>query len=409
MGSDRQPRIADLSSPAARAALDEWARGPHFRRGRLGLAEFLRKRFDPPLARALAEQFELRQLAGPKFAFPERMLLHRKGLEQATRLEVARWRARRVKDFAPKSPIIDATCGLGADSLALIEAGLTVLCLEADEETSRFAAHNLLEVGGRNCVVLGSAQAAPVRGEYWLIDPDRRDEGPRSHQPERWSPPLSVALGIARGARGACIKLAPGFDGKQLTSEALGPGAWLATWVSAGGELRECCLWGGEWATHAAAGEREVVSLAADAARRAPATLRAVPETVEALDPAEAAQIRYLAEPDPALIRSGLLGNVARIVGARPLAAQIAYLGAQEPIEHPLLRAWPVRDSCALDPKRVRRMLAEHDVGTIEVRKRGHPDAAEVLAKRLAGPGKQHGMLAIARLARGHQAYLLGR
>ncbi len=412
MGSDRQPRIAELFSSAARAALDEWADRPRAASDRLGLASFLRSRFEPQLARALAEQFELRQRAASKFAQPWRMLLHRKGLEQATRLDVARWRAARVKHFAPKSAIIDATCGLGADALALLEQGLPTLALECDETTAQMAAHNILELTGRECVILGTTVAAPVRGQYWIVDPDRRGDGQRSLDPETWLPPLSVVLGLVRSARGACIKLAPAFDCDQLSASDLGTTAWRPSWVSAGGELRECSLWTGEWAQDAKSGEREAVLLGANGAGESAgvrASLIAMPVAVEALDPEAAASVRWLAEPDPAVIRSGLLGNVALRAGARPLAEQIAYLGSMEPIDDPLLRAWPVVASCPLDPKRVRRMLTEHDIGTIEVRKRGHPDPAEVLAKRLAGSGKEHGLLAVARLERGHQAYLLGR
>ncbi len=412
MGSDRQPRIAELFSSAAKAALDEWANHPRAASDRLGLASFLRARFEPQLARALAEQFDLRQRAASKFAEPRRMLLHRKGLEQATRLDVARWRAARVKHFAPKSAVIDATCGLGADALALIDQGLATLALDCDETTAQMAAHNILELTGRECVILGSAIAAPVRGQYWIVDPDRRDAGLRSLDPEAWSPPLSVALGLARSAHGACIKLAPAFDSDLLSASELGLRFWRPSWVSAGGELRECSLWSGEWAPGARDGEREAVLLGAHGVGESAgvrASLIGVPVAVEALEPEAAANVRWLAEPDPAIIRSGLLGNVALRAAARPLAEQIAYLGSMEPIDDPLLRAWPVVASCPLDPKRVRRMLTEHDVGTIEVRKRGHPDPAEVLAKRLAGSGARHGLLAVARLERGHQAYLLGR
>ncbi len=412
MGSDRQPRIAELCSPAARTALDEWASHPRAASDRLGLASFLRSQFEPQLARALAEQFDLRQRAGLKFAQPRHMLLHRKGVEQATRLDVARWRAARVKHFAPKSTVIDATCGLGADAHALIGESLATLAIDSDETTAQMAAHNILELTGRECVILGSSAVAPVRGQYWLVDPDRRGDGQRSLDPETWSPPLSVALGLARSARGACIKLAPAFDWELLSAAELGATAWRPSWVSAGGELRECSLWSGEWAPGAQRGEREAVLLGADGVGESPsvrASLIGVPVAIEALEPEAAAKVRWLAEPDPALIRSGLLGNAALRAGARPLADQIAYLGSMEPIDDPLLRAWAVVASCPLDPKRVRRMLTEHDVGTIEVRKRGHPDPAEVLAKRLAGSGARHGLLAVARLERGHQAYLLGR
>ncbi len=403
MGSDRQSRIAELCSEPACAALAEWSTRPRAGADRLGLAKFLRSRFAPELARDLAEQFELRQRAAAKFAQPARMVLQRKGLEQATRLEVARWRAKRVKHFAPKSAIVDATCGLGADALALIGEGLATLALERDELTASMAAHNLRELTGRNCVVLGSALKAPVRAHYWYMDPDRRAEGARGLDPESWSPPLSAVLGLARAARGACIKMPPGIELGRCDLPDPNSSPWHPTWVSAGGELRECSLWCGEWAGAAQPGEREVARLDSGA------TLCAVPLSVVAWEVESAAQVRWLAEPDPALIRSGLLGNVALRTGARPLASQIAYLGSMNPIDDPLLEAWPVLATCALDPKHVRRMLAAHDVGSIEVRKRGHPEAAEVLAKKFAGPGSRHGSLAIARLERGHIAYLLGR
>ncbi|MEO6710432.1 MAG: hypothetical protein ABIP42_12700, partial [Planctomycetota bacterium] len=243
------------------------------------------------MARALAEQFDLRQRAATKFADPARMLLHRKGLEQATRLDVARWRGARVKHFAPKSAIVDATCGLGADALALIEAGLQVLALERDEWTASLAAHNLREMTGRNCVVLASAETAPVRADYWCIDPDRRGSGAQALDPRSWSPPLSVAMNLARAARGACIKLAPGIDLVRcpLPDAAVWP--WHASWVSAGGELRECTLWCGEWAGDARPGEREVVALDRGA------SLREEPRSVAAWEPEEASALRWIAEP----------------------------------------------------------------------------------------------------------------
>jgi hypothetical protein len=403
MGSNRQPRIAELGSEAARAALAEWSLRPAATADRLGLAAFLRARFPPELARALAEQFDLRQRAGAKFADPARVLVQRKALEQATRLDVARWRARRVKNFAPKSPVVDATCGLGADTLALLEAGVSTAALERDEGIAAMADHNLRALAGRNCVVLGSVENPPFRANYWCIDPDRRAAPGTSLQPERWSPPLSVALALARASSGACIKLAPGIELERCSLPDVRAWPWRPAWVSAGGELRECSLWCGEWAPDAAAGEREAVLLDSGA------SICARPLQVAPWESESVLGLRWLADPDPALIRSGLLGNVAERAGARPLAPLIAYLGSMEPIEDRLLDALPVLAACALDPKHVKRMLALHDIGSIEVRKRGHPEAAEVLARKFAGPGSRRGVLAIARLERGHVAYLLGR
>ncbi|HUR27453.1 MAG TPA: class I SAM-dependent methyltransferase [Planctomycetota bacterium] len=402
MPSDRQPRIAELRSETASAALAEWSARHAAATDRLGLATFLRARFPPNLARALAEQFELRQRAGTKFAEPARMLFERKALEQATRIDVARWRAARVKQFAPNGAVIDATCGLGADTIALAEAGIRVLGIEYDETLAALAAHNLRESTGRDCVVVASAAALPSRAFHAYFDPDRRAAGARGLDPERWSPPLSVAIACARTLRGTCIKLAPAIELESCALPDQGEFPWHPIWVSAGGELRECSLWCGEWAGDSRQGEREAVKLDANA------SLSAVPLAVDALEAEAALRVRWLADPDPAVIRSGLLGNVAARSRSRPLAPKIAYLGSLDAIDDPLLDARPVLAACALDPKHVKRMLAEHDVGALEVRKRGHPEPAEVLARKFAGPGSRRGVLVVARLERGHAAYLLG-
>lgn len=409
MGSNRQPRVDELCAPRATAALEEWAAGGHAHSDTLGLAGFLRDRFEPELARALAELHALRLRAEKKFAPVERMLLHRKGLEQATRLDVAAWRAARIKSYAPTSTLVDATCGLGADSIAMLRAGLPTLALESDERTASFAAHNLNDATGRKCVVLGSAVAAPVIASYWYVDPDRREAGRASLDPRSWSPPLPLALSIVQASSGACLKLAPSFDLALHAPVWERNRPWRAAWVSAGGELRECSLWFGEWAGTDQPGEREAVVLRETSTGPACLSLCELPQQVAAHTMRDAAAVRWLAEPDAAVIRAGLIGNVARRAGARPLAAQLAYLGSQQAIDDPLLQSWPVLGSAPLDPKRVRRLLAEHDIGPIEVRKRGHPEAAEVLARRFAGTGRRRGQLAIARLERGHVAYLLGQ
>ena len=115
----------------------------------------------------------------------------------------------------------------------------------------------------------------------------------------------------------------------------------------------------------------------------------------------------WIAEPDPALIRSGLLGALAHEQGLAPLAPEIAYLGGDHPPHSPFLRGYEVLGGAPLDRRRVRRLLAEHDVGPLVAKKRGHPEPAEALAKRFRGSGSRRGWLLVARLEGGHRAYLV--
>ena len=114
----------------------------------------------------------------------------------------------------------------------------------------------------------------------------------------------------------------------------------------------------------------------------------------------------FLHDPDPCLVRSRLLGTLAAELDLRGLHPMIALLAGEAPAQSPFLDTFRVLGSAPLDKRRVRELLRAHDVGAIEVRKRGHPDPAEVLAKRFKGPGTRRGTLFVVRLESGHRAYL---
>lgn len=367
--------------------------------GTLATVEALRARLGPGLGRRAAALHNLRLRSIGRFPEGYLPFMNRKGLEQATPHAVAAERASQVRARIQASHIWDATCGIGADLLALA-AGGEALGTDLDEESARFAGENLRRAGRTSTVVRADAGRSPWRpglARAVLLDPDRRRDGRRQGDPGLWSPSLSTCLEIAGGFEGACVKLPPGLDPELL------PGGGSLRWVSLDGELRELSLWLGELAQDRP--EREAVALGHDGRC---IELSGAPVEVRALSSEEAREIAWLAEPDPALIRAGLVGLIASLTGLAPLAPRLAYLGCTTaPESSPWLRTWRVLGTAPLDRKRVRRLLREHDIGPLTVKKRGHPDPADVLARRFEGPGQQPGLLAVARLERGHIALLL--
>ena len=105
----------------------------------------LRRHIDADLAAAVLDQISLRRRAvakiGPAAAS---MLWTRDGLEQATRGDVSRWRADRLKD-AGFTHVVDLGCACGADARACLDAGLEVTAVEVDPVTAELARHNLPE------------------------------------------------------------------------------------------------------------------------------------------------------------------------------------------------------------------------------------------------------------------------
>jgi hypothetical protein len=331
------------------------------------------------------------------------MWLTRKGLEQATRSLVGRIRAHRIAEIFPRGTVLDATSGVGGDALELAVAGLRVVAADLDRDHAAIAASNLARMGHAPWAVVARAEQPACRADVIVIDPDRRTRGRRTLDPASWSPPWSETVKAASGFRGACVKLAPAFEPSAPAVGSFdGPHAW--EWWSDAGELVEVCLWLG-----GLAGERRGARAAVRIERGArPLVFSAEPCEVEALEPPEAAAAAWLADPDPALIRSGLLGAFARSIDARPLGPRIAFLGGARRPASPWIRSWLVLESAPADPRSVRAMLARHGIGRCDVLRRGHPSPTEELERVFRGRGRRRGLLAVARLARGHRAFLLG-
>lgn len=373
----------------------------------LGLITLLQKRLPPELARAAAGLWELRHRAVRRFPTMSLPYLTKKGLAQASSEVVARRRAARVVARAPSARALDATCSVGADSVALALAGVHVTSCDRDLACTQLTRANLAVHGLRARVAVADATRPAVSADLYLCDPDRRDDGRRSLDPRSWSPTLEATLRTAAGFSGACLKLAPALDPSLLEeAEAAALPADLPRrreWLSRAGELVEVALWTGSLADEA---PEERVATRLDRAG-GESSFAGRPTTVAPLSESAAAEVAWIADPDPALLRSGLLGTFATSLGLAPLAAQIAYLGGAERPQSPFLRNWRVLGSVPLDRKRVRALLAEHDIGPLRVRKRGHSDPPETLERRFRGSGSRWGDLLVARLERGHRAYLV--
>jgi len=379
----------------------------------LRAASWLRKRLPAEVARRAAELLALRVRARGRFSDAESCYLTRKGLQQATRTAVARARARHIAAHtACDETVLDATCGVGGDSLALAEQGLRVVSADREFETARCCLANLARLDVRPWVVLTDATRAAVKASYWVLDPDRRPTGDRREGPEMWAPPLLECIRLLRRTRGACLKLPPGMDPLRLGAALAEAGDdrpvhWQ--WVSHRRELCELALWFGDWVGSRAPESDGCEALALDLAGRQETRLWGPRERVSALDHEAAARVAWMAEPDPAVIRSGLVGKLARSEGLRPLGPRLAYLGGDRRPSSALLSTWRVVEACRADARLVRQMLGRHDVGPVTVMKRGHPDDAQTLAKRFAGPGERPGLLAVARTSAGHLALLLAK
>ncbi len=351
------------------------------------LALGTRLRLDHPaaLAAAAVTQHRLRQQAEPKFGTSAAVLFFTQdALEQATRRSVARARARRLVD-AKVTAVVDLGCGIGGDLVELARAGVRVRGVERDPLRAAIARANLAALGLDGEVVEGDlAEVEPAPDEVPFLDPARRDDRGRVFDPAAMSPPWDV---VARHlSQPAVVKTMPGFP-HQLVPEGV-----EAQWVSDGGDLVELCLWGPGLAT---------------APRRATA-LPSGAEIVGFGDPGEVGEVGdWLHEPDDAVIRAGLVGELAARMGGRLVDPHLAYVTTDGPSPDPLARSFRVVEEIPHREKAMRAALTAHDVGTLTVKKRGVDIVPEQLVKRLRLKGTQPATVMLARIGDGARAFLV--
>ncbi len=373
----------------------------------------------PDLVAAVLSQSRLRSRAHAKFGeFAERMLFTEAGLEQATRLAVA---ARHAGRFARAGVrrVADLGCGIGADALAIAALGIEVVAVDRDEVTAAIAAHNLAPfpnarvewadaatfAATASFTGSGSSAASPAAGpatgtssvadfDGVYLDPARRSEHGRLRDPADWSPPLGFAFEHARAARAGGVKLGPGID------RGLIPGDCEAQWVSVDHEVVELGLWFGAAASEGVG--RSALVIGAEGS--AELTAAADSEDVEAGPLGE-----FLYEPDGAVIRARLIGDLARTIGARTLHPQIAYLTADTATETPFATRFRIRESLSFDVRTLRRELAARGIGVLEIKKRGVDIDPAVLRTKLALRGSERATLIVTRLGERRVALLADR
>ena len=345
----------------------------------LAAGETLRARgYDGAHVAAAMTQVELRGRARPKFGpDAERMYFTPDGLEQATRLPVARHRAARLV-AAGEQTLIDLGCGIGGDLIAAAEAGLTVAGVDLDEVRVAVARANLTALGLGGAVTVADATELDLRPfDVAFADPARRGPAGRSFRAADWTPPWPFVEELLH--RDACVKVAPGIPHGII------PGDVEAEWVSDHGEVKEAALWAGRLAV--------VRRRATVLANGGLATLTDEDDTTDIV----LAMDRFLYEPDGAVIRAGLVGAVAAGVGGGLIDAKIAYVTASDPFTTPFARGYEVLEELPYREKQLKAALRERRIGRLTIKKRGVEVVPEQLRRRLALAGDEEATIVLTR------------
>lgn len=332
----------------------------------LASATLLRAKTSPERAAAVLSQVALRRAAASKFGVDAAgMFFTSEGLEQATRAAVAARRAERFVALGATA-VLDLGCGIGADARAFRQVGLQVAAIEKDPVTAVFAEANAgCQVAVGDIVDLfDPATSTPV-----FCDPSRRTPRGRSWRVEDFSPPWGFVTSLLDARRISCVKLGPGLPASLI------PDGVEAEWVSDSGQLVECALWAASRGV--TPGRRRAVVGGVELSRDTPASEVEVGELGA-----------FVYEPDGAIARAGLIGEVAATIGATRIHRDVSYLSAAAHTPTPFATAFEVLGVLPWSLKTLRAWVRAEGIGTLEIKKRGlQVDPAAFRRQlRLAGP-----------------------
>lgn len=329
---------------------------------------------------AAMTQAQLRVRAVPKFGDDAaRLYFTPDGLEQATRVAVARHRAARLEAFRTTT-LVDLGCGIGGDLMATARAGITCAGVDLDPVRVAVAEANLAALDLPGAVMVADATTVdPAPFDVAFADPARRTGRGRTFDADDWTPPWSFVERLLR--RDACVKVAPGIPHDLV------PDGVEAEWVSDRGEVKEAALWSGGLAT---------------TARRATVIGETGLATLTDEDDPGAGVVplgRFLHEPDGAVIRAGLVTAVAALAGGGLLDEHIAYVTSEEAAATPYARSFEVLEELPYREKQLRAALRERGVGRLTIKKRGVDVVPEQLRKRLDLSGSEEATIVLTRVA----------
>jgi len=327
----------------------------------------------------------------------------------------------------PPSEVADLCCGIGSDAVALAEHA-DVLAVDLDPARCLVTDWNAEAYGVEQRVRTMCADATAMGDLPALvhIDPDRRvrsdrlqpveegsqrtDPASRRHRPaeaghyersrrslrvEDCVPGVEFLRKLQRRCDGGAIKLSPAsnfaghFDDVEYEL------------VSLDGECKECTVWFGSLAEPGlwratvlppARTQGFPKSLGSDAGE----TLAGRP--MDALADTGPLQ-RFLYDPNPAIVRAGLVDLLAERFGLFRLDTDEEYLTGDAFLASPFLSCFEVEAELANNPREIRRHFRTAGFGQVEIKCRRIPVRAEVVRRRLPLNGARPGVLIFARIA----------
>ncbi|PID28286.1 MAG: hypothetical protein CSB55_05665 [Candidatus Cloacimonadota bacterium] len=353
----------------------------------------LRKKYPDLPAGDLISLHKLRLRAEKKFSNADKFIFTDKSLQQATPEPAAEYHALKLKDYPRKA---DLCCGAGMDLIAMCDGKNKVTAVDLDPEILEIAKYNAKVRNIKNITFkCQKAEEFADKVDAVFCDPDRRIGNKRKIRPEDLSPNLYDLLKISKYNKNIMIKLSPAMNYSVIKTDV----GFGLEFVSSGGELKEILLTLGSLKDKA---RKKAVIISSEGnisyLRSNDPGFKSVSEPG-----------KYLYEPDPAVIRAGLIEQDAFKYKLNFINENIALLTSDFYREDMTGTWYRTEEQFPYNLRNLKKKLKEEKIGDLTVKTRGFHMTVEDLRKKLKPEGKNKKTIFIVRTGKSFEVFVIRR
>lgn len=360
-----------LTSTAGKELLDKYS---SITEGALQNLAFTLSKNGVMYAADIVTLLKLRIKAQDKFTKASRMYFTVDGFEQAGGEKVARHISKRFLRVIPHdSRVIDLTCGIGSDTIILGEY-FKVTTVDRDPVHIECARLNAREYGSLDNVtfVNGNSEDCITKADAFFLDPQRLRHGATKTRSLANSSPniLEILPKMFEITPNICIKISPAFDYDELKDL---PYEHEVEIISEKNGNKAALLWFGKFKTC----ERRATMLDGD--------ISFSDMHIDQKILTSELPLKYIYEPNVAVIKARLIDEVAMKYGLQKINAQVALLTSDNYIENckTILRSFEVIDTRPFSWRELKKLLSEKGIDRAHIITRRFPENAEDVRVKL--------------------------
>lgn len=306
----------------------------------------LRKHWSVEEISVAAELVDARERASGKLENADIILADSVGVQQASSTKIAHHKAIR---FQTDDPVYDLCCGIGSDLRALPNQTIGV---DNDALRCWMAKQN----SGKEIICEDVLSVNIPSNALVHIDPSRRSSEKRLHSLDAMQPSIVEISTLVANCTGGCIKISPAMNAEDLEDF---PHPFELEYIEENGRVLQGVIWFGALALNV--GQVTATSMTTHQ------SVTGIPNS----PPFDNSIRGWILEPNPALERARLHGNVGKEFGGAEPSPQLGLLCSTINPKSPWFTSFEVLETTSLRLDKVKKVLATLGCTRVEVKTRG--------------------------------------